>query len=112
MNDQDLRDTHGQCPAATGIPEQGMTCPINETGEHRCMRAATTHPLHTCHCGTQWVSSTDAADQLTQGGPTGPVLGLHWRGPGGSLWIAPIGTPTPTPGHMPAAWVCIRPRTH
>lgn len=105
--DPPMTDT--QCPASTGIPQPGNTCPINPDGNHQCMREATTHPLHTCHCGTHWVSSTDAADQLTHGGPHGPTLGMHWQSPNGSLWIAPLGAPPPT-HPMPAQWLCIRPR--
>lgn len=103
--------TDTQCPAATGIPQPGITCPINETGEHHCMRPATTHPIHTCHCGNQWCSSSDAAQQILNGTPGGPHLGLHWRGPGNSLWIAPLGSDTPrNDGHMPRGWICIRPQ--
>lgn len=52
------------CPAATGIPVDSRRCLVGGA-EHHCMRDALPgHPLHVCHCGAQWASSTDLARTL------------------------------------------------
>lgn len=92
------------CPAATGTPQAGVECII--TGRHHeCMRPPETHPLHTCYCGSHWVSSQYDADTLSGNTEGQPVLGLTWLNPHDhSIWIAPIGTPPPG-NPMPAAWL-------
>lgn len=57
------------CPAATGVPTDSIRC--TTTGaEHRCRAdALPRHFIHTCHCGTQWTSSTSEARKLIEQQP-------------------------------------------
>lgn len=71
---------------------------------HSCMGEYTTHAVHTCYCGTQWVHSSELAHRLT---PMGPASGLTWCDNDGVVWRAPFGTPPPG-DPMPAAWIMVK----